>query len=46
MDLPLSSDLEETQLAVLYAEFSEEDRQLAEQGMGDLAAGLAREEDT
>ncbi len=35
---PLSSDT--AQLAALYAEFEEEDRQLAEEGMADYAAGL------
>ncbi len=34
--------LDETQLAALYAEFAEEDRVLAEEGMSDYAAGLRR----
>ena len=37
--------LDETQLAALYAEFAAEDRNLAEEGMSDYAAGL-RQEDT
>jgi hypothetical protein len=36
--------LDENQLAALYAEFADEDRQLAEEGMSDYAAGLARED--
>ena len=37
--------LDETQLTALYAEFAEEDRALAEEGMSDYASGL-RQEDT
>ena len=36
--------LEETQLAALYSEFSDEDRKLAEEGVSDYAAGLAKED--
>ena len=36
--------LDETQLAALYAEFAEEDRALAEEGMSDYAAGLRQED--
>jgi hypothetical protein len=36
--------LDESQLASLYAEFAEEDRDLAEAGMSDYAAGLAQED--
>ena len=36
--------LDETELAALYAEFAEEDRELAEEGMSDYAAGLIRED--
>jgi len=35
--------LDETQLASLYAEFADEDRELAEEGMSDYAEGLASE---
>lgn len=35
---------DEAQQAALYAEFAEEDRALAEVGMADYAAGLARED--
>ena len=35
---------DDTAMAALYAEFSEEDRALAEAGMSDYAAGLARED--
>ena len=35
---------DEAQMATLYAEFAEEDRALAEAGMGDYASGLARED--
>ena len=35
---------DDTAMATLYAEFSEEDRALAEAGMSDYAAGLARED--
>ena len=37
--------LNETELASLYAEFEDEDRELAEQGMSDYAQRL-RDEDT
>jgi len=36
--------LDETQLAALYAEFAEEDRTLAEEGIADYAAGLRKED--
>ncbi|MEW6125637.1 MAG: hypothetical protein AB1757_01125 [Acidobacteriota bacterium] len=36
--------VDEKQLAALYAEFAEEDRQLAEEGMADYAEALARED--
>jgi len=36
--------LDETQIAALYAEFAEEDRELAEEGMSDYAEGLAKED--
>lgn len=39
-----SIDFDEARLAALYAEFAEEDRQLAEEGMEDFVNGLAREE--
>lgn len=35
---------DEAKMAALYAEFAEEDRALAESGMADYAAGLARED--
>ena len=35
---------DESQLAVLYAEFAEEDRELAEEGMADYAEGLRAED--
>jgi hypothetical protein len=35
--------LEEAQLATLYAEFAEEDRELAEEGIAEYAQGLLRE---
>jgi hypothetical protein len=35
---------DETQLSVLYAEFAEEDRELAEEGMSDYAEGLMKED--
>ncbi|NJN94308.1 MAG: hypothetical protein HC875_09560 [Anaerolineales bacterium] len=41
---PLTFTLNETKLAALYAEFAEEDRELAEAGMADYSAGLARED--
>jgi len=36
--------LDETKLAALYAEFGDEDRGLAEQGMSDYAQSLAEED--
>ena len=36
--------IDETQLAVLYAEFADEDRDLAEEGMSDYAEGLMKED--
>jgi hypothetical protein len=36
--------MDETKLASLYAEFEDEDRELAEQGMSDYTQGL-RDED-
>ena len=36
--------LEEAQLATLYAEFAEEDRELAEEGIAEYAQGLLRED--
>jgi hypothetical protein len=36
--------LDETQLASLYAEFAEEDRALAEEGMSEYASGLHAED--
>lgn len=38
------SSLDEAQLAVLYSEFADEDRMLAEEGMSDYAKGLAKED--
>ena len=35
---------DESQLAALYAEFAEEDRNLAEEGMSDYAEGLMKED--
>ena len=35
----------EDQIAALYREFSEEDRQLAEEGMADYADSLAKEDE-
>jgi len=35
---------DEAKMTALYAEFAEEDRALAEAGMADYAAGLARED--
>jgi hypothetical protein len=37
--------LDETQLAALYAEFAEEERQLAEEGMADYTEEMVREEE-
>ena len=39
-----SHAVDESQLAALYAEFAEEDRDLAEEGMDDYAEGLTRED--
>jgi hypothetical protein len=36
--------VDESKLAALYAEFDEEDRALAEEGMKDYAEGLAKED--
>ena len=36
--------VDESQLAVLYGEFAEEDRALAEEGMAGYAKGLAKED--
>jgi len=36
--------LDETQLAVLYAEFADEDRDMAEEGISDFAEGLTKED--
>jgi hypothetical protein len=36
--------LDEAQLAALYAEFADEDRNLAEEGVGDYAVGLLEED--
>jgi cytochrome c553 len=36
--------VDESQLAALYAEFAEEDRGLAEEGMADYTAGLIKED--
>jgi hypothetical protein len=41
----LSSSLDLDQIAALYAEFGEEDRQLAEEGMEDYAEGLRAEDE-
>ncbi|GFP24716.1 hypothetical protein HKBW3S43_01041 [Candidatus Hakubella thermalkaliphila] len=35
---------DEPQLAALYAEFGDEDRKLAEEGMSDYAKGLIKED--
>jgi hypothetical protein len=37
--------IDETQLAALYAEFAEEDSELAEEGMAEYAQSLAQEDD-
>jgi len=42
--ITLAPTLDETELAALYAEFAEEDRELAEEGMSDYALGLIRED--
>lgn len=39
-----SPAVDESQLAALYAEFTEEDRALAEEGMADYAEGLSNED--
>ncbi|HEV7892709.1 MAG TPA: hypothetical protein VGP08_18995 [Pyrinomonadaceae bacterium] len=39
-----SLDVDESRLGALYAEFAEEDRRLAEEGMTDYAEGLAKED--
>jgi len=39
-----SHEVDESRLAALYAEFAEEDRGLAEEGMKDYAEGLAKED--
>ena len=36
--------LDESELAKLYAEFAEEEQELAEQGMADYVEGLTRED--
>jgi hypothetical protein len=36
--------VDESQLAALYAEFAEEDRNLAEEGISDYAEGLMKED--
>jgi hypothetical protein len=38
------SVVDESHLAALYAEFADEDRNLAEEGMADYAEGLAKED--
>ncbi len=40
----IAPDWDEAKLAALYKEFAEEDRALAEAGMADYAAGLAKED--
>lgn len=42
--LDLTAGGDDPAMAALYAEFAEEDRTLAETGMADYAAGLARED--
>ena len=39
-----SPQLDETQIAALYAEFADEDRQLAEEGIADYEASLQAED--
>ena len=39
-----TSTMDEAQLAALYAEFAEEDRELAEEGISDYASTLAKED--
>lgn len=41
---PKIQRLSDTELAALYAEFAEEDRQMAEEGMEDYALALAAED--
>jgi hypothetical protein len=41
---PKKPRLSDTELAALYAEFAEEDRQMAEEGMEDYAHALATED--
>ncbi len=36
---------DEAQMAALYAEFAEEDRELAEEGISDYTGALAKEDD-
>ena len=38
------ADLDEARLANLYAEFADEDRELAEEGMSDYIEGLLKED--
>jgi hypothetical protein len=42
--LASNTELDETQLATLYAEAAGTDRELAEEGMGDYEKGLASED--
>lgn len=42
--IDLTPTLDEAQLAALYAEFAEEDRELAEEGLWDYAEGLKKED--
>jgi len=42
--LNLKSSFDETELATLYAEFAQEDRKLAEEGMDDYTANLFKED--
>ena len=39
-----TTELDDAQLAALYAEFAETDRKLAEEGIGEYAKGLASED--
>lgn len=41
----LETDFDDAQLASLYAEFADEDRELAEADLTEYAANLAREDD-
>ena len=45
-DIEFTASGSDREMAVLYAEFAEEDRALAEAGMSDYTAGLAAEDDT